>query len=89
MIIAITLLTVHSLEYEAQDEGCNAQAGQHNQRSRVVELCRIVHIRIGLVQNLADKQREEPQTYVLDPEYQSICATDDLLVNQFRNAWPE
>ena len=72
------LLAVYNLEVESQKQGSHTEAGEHYQRPRIViadggclrcngaggNLCGDVGI--GSVENLADEQREEPQTDVLN-----------------------
>ena len=66
------LLAVDYLEQESQEQCGYSKAGKHHQGCGVVELSRIGDAGIGLVKHLADKEREEPETDVLDPEYQRV-----------------
>ena len=98
---AVTLLLVNHLEYEAEQQGGHAEAGEHYERGCVV----VGHggllrgdeagfevgdeLRIGLVEHLADEQREEPQADVLYPEDEGVCASDDFRVNELGHAGPK
>ena len=53
-------LLVDSFEVDADKQSGNAEAGQHDQRHRVVELMGSRTGGVGLVEHLANQQREEP-----------------------------
>ena len=89
MFEAEVLLLVDSLQIDGYEAGCNAEAGKHDQRNTVVKLGGRSAFGVGVVQNLAIEQREEPETDVLNPEDQSIGRTDNLLVNQFGDRGPQ
>ena len=89
LLEAQSLLLVDDAEHETEQECCNAQASQHDERSCVVELSWVSNIGICLVQNLPDKQGEEPKTDVLNPEDKCVGRTYHLGIHQLRNAWPK
>ena len=59
---AKTFLLVNNLQDKSEQEGCYAEASQHDERSCVVELGRVGHSGVSGAEHLADEQREEPQT---------------------------
>ena len=80
---------IHNFKNQANGKCCNSKSCKHHKRCGVVELCRIGDTLVGGGENLAYKQREKPQTYVLNPENKSVCRTDDLCIDEFWHAWPK
>ena len=83
------LFLIDDLQDKSEDESCHAETGQHDQGSRIVKLCGVCDARVRLVENLSDKQREEPETYVLNPEDEGIGRPDYLCIDQLRHAGPQ
>ena len=80
---------VDDLQQEAEQQGGNTEARQHDERRGVVELGGIGDSGIGGVEHLADEQGEEPQADVLNPENEGVGRADDLGVDELRNAGPQ
>ena len=66
------LLAVYHLQHKTEQQGGNAEAGQHDQRSGVVELRGVSDAGIGGVEHLADEQGEQPQADVLNLEDKGV-----------------
>ena len=82
------LLLIDGFQDEAEDEGCNTEAGEHDQRSGIVQFRSTGAFGIGGIEHLADKHGEEPQTDVLNPEDERIGRTDDLCIDQLGRREP-
>ena len=83
------LLLIDHFEDEAEDEGSDAEAGEHDERGRVVALRGVFDARVRLVEHLADEQREEPQADVLNPEDEGVGRADNLRIDKLRHTGPQ
>ena len=79
---------IYNLQHEAQYKSSHAEAGQHDERCGVVKLRGVGNAGVGGVEHLADKQGEQPQTDVLNPEYQGVGRAYDLLVDELGHRGP-
>ena len=57
---SVVFLAVDHFQHESEKESCHAETGKHHERPCIVEIVGIRHSGIGLVEDLADKQGEEP-----------------------------
>lgn len=92
-------LLVECLQIDGEEESENAEACEDEQRHGVVvrdELgtcclsCdnrRVVGV--GRSEEVADELRNEAETDVLHPEDKAVGRTENLLVDDLRNAWPQ
>ena len=87
---SISFFLVHYFQDKTQYQRGNAQTCQHDERHSVVvghgglfpcdgSALKIGNqLRICIVENFANEQREEPQANVLNPEDQGVCASDNF-----------
>lgn len=92
-------LLVECLQIDGEEESKNTEACEDEQRHGVVvrdELragclgCdnrRVVGV--GRGEEVADELRNEAETDVLHPEDEAVSRTENLLVDNLRNAWPQ
>ncbi len=95
------VLFVDSLEDNADNKSGHTQTSRHEQGPGVFVRNRCngrIHlagshlgydIGIGVVEHLTDKQGEVSQTDILNPENERVGRTQNLIVDQFGNAWPQ
>ena len=83
------LLAIDDLKVEANQHGRDAETCEHDERPSVVQLVRRSAGGVGAGQHIADQDREEPQSNVLDPEDQGISGAEDLLIDELRDGRPQ
>ena len=70
-----TLLAVDNLEEQTEDEGCHAEAGQHDEGGGIVELGGVGDSWVGGIEHLADEQWEQPQANMSVPAQRAaLCS---------------
>ena len=98
---SVALLLIDNLQHKAKCQCCHAETCKHYERCGIVvrycgllgcydTILQVFHqLRICLVKNLTDKQREKPKADVLYPEDEGIRTSDNLRIDKLGDTRPK